>query len=159
MNKIKRPNSHAIFETIFMVTLIVLLQGCSISKTLDNPTYKDLSILKKGSERARIIAEIGAPVATIEEYGDTVDIFKFKQGSHTTTKIIKGVGYTVLALSTFGISEAVMWPTETAVGAGSDIELKVVYDKKYVVKQVKIYRDDRWIKLSELNQTEESTKN
>jgi len=155
MNKFKRQNLQTIVGSLFVIAATLFIQGCSVSKAIDNPSYKDLSILKQGTERARVIAEIGAPIATIQENDDTVDVFKFKQGSHTTTKIIKGVGYTVLAIGTFGLSEAVMWPTETALGAGAEIELKVVYDKNYTVKQVKIYRDDRWIKLSELKPTEE----
>jgi len=146
------------FSIIMIFAALVNIQSCSVSKTVKNPSYKDLSILKKGTDRAQIIAELGAPVATIKENGATVDVFKFKQGSHTTTKIVKGVGYTVLAIGTLGLSEAIMWPAETTLGAGSNIELKVVYDSSYVIDSVKIYRDDRWIKLSDLKATQQNNK-
>lgn len=156
--KKKTPLLKVFFSKTCLSLVVMLLtlagfQGCSVNKAIKNPSYKDLSILKPGTDRAQIIAELGAPVATIKENGDTVDIFKFKQGSHTTTKIVKGVGYTVLAIGTLGLSEVVLWPAETTLGSGANIELKAVYDENSVVKDVKIYRDDRWIKLSKLKGT------
>jgi len=145
-------------KRLYTLAIVFLLQACSVAKTMDNPDYKDLSILKPGNERAAIIAELGPPIATIEENGQQVDIFKFKQGAHGGTKAAKAVGYTLVGIATLGVSELLLWPTETYAGAGAEMQIKAVYNKDYRLDHIKVLKDERWLKLDELKDEAEAEK-
>ena len=56
------------------------LAGCSVYMAANQPDKKDMGVLKSGTPRSVVVAELGAPVETITRGGAKVDLFTFVQG-------------------------------------------------------------------------------
>jgi hypothetical protein len=114
---------------------ILLLSGCSASRALNKETPKDFNVLKNGTERDLVIAELGAPLPATES--NRCDLFSFVEGSGGY-KYLRAVGYSVLAIGTLGISETLTNPAEASIGKDK-IRLRVCYDEdKRVVSAEKL---------------------
>jgi len=108
------------------------LSGCSVYRAAAAPSQKDLTVLKPGTARDRVIAELGPPVRS-EKIGDTrKDLFTFLQGYSTASK--SGLA-TVIALediATLGAAE-VAFQGSLEDRAGKKMTVAVYYDASDVV--------------------------
>ena len=136
------------------VIFIFSLSSCASTKAVTAPRMKDLSVLEIGTHRHIVLAELETPVHTEVKDGRTIDIFRFIQGQHTALKAFKAVGYGVLAVGSFGVSELVTNPVEGTVGKGSELQFRVIYDADEKVEQIHVLKDERWIRVQELADTD-----
>ena len=118
--------------------LLVLVTGCSVVMATQQPGRKDLSVLSKGVERPRVIAELGSPLATEVVDGKKQDVFAFKQGYSTGAKAGRAVFHGVADVFTLGLWEVVGTPAE-AVFHGSEVKVRVFYDKDDKVESILTY--------------------
>jgi len=107
------------------IIALAALNGCSASRALNKESPKNYSVLKKGTDRDLVRAELGTP--QISTGGDKCDVFSFVEGSGGA-KYLRAVGYSILAVGTLGISETITNPAEAAVG-NDKIRLRVCYDE------------------------------
>jgi len=85
---------------------------------------KNLSVLKEGTPRSIVVAELGAPKSTEEN----TDIYEQCKGDESSTG--RAIGHGIMDVLTLGLWEAIGTPIEAA--AGSDKEcyrIKVIYDE------------------------------
>jgi len=130
---------------------MVVLAGCSISKAVQQPKAKDLSVLEVGTSRDRVLVELGQPVVSEKDAnGNQTDFFKFIQGQSGTAKAGKGILYGALAVTTLGLSEVVVNPVEGTAGAGKEMQIKVTYDAQNKVNVVEVLKDERWIHVQKV---------
>lgn len=102
--------------------------GCSVFMAAHQPDYKDLSFLKAGVSRDKIVSELGSPAATqTDEQGNAVDIYKFKQGYGTGNKALRMLGHGTADFFSLGLWEIVGTPAE-AICNGKEMAVKVTYD-------------------------------
>lgn len=142
-----------IMRLTISVYLILIIQGCSVVQATSGPGSKDLSVLDTGTHRYNVLAELGQPVASeIDNNGNKIDIFRFKQGTHGAAKAGKALGYGILAVGTLGLSELVTSPMEGSLGKGAEMQLKVGYTADERVDEVVVLRDDRWVPIQELKE-------
>lgn len=140
-----------IFRLSILVFFISFVYGCSVVQATSGPATKDFSVLNKGTNRYRVIAELGKPVVSeVDEQDRKVDVFSFKQGTHGLVKTGKAIGYGVLAVGTLGLSELITSPIEGSINKGADMHLKVRYTKDELVDEVVVLKDDRWIPVQSL---------
>jgi len=99
--------------------------GCAASRALNKEQPKDFTVLKNGTERDLVIAELGTPLPATEN--NRCDLFSFTEGSGGY-KYMRAVGYSVLAVGTLGISETFTNPAEASIGKDK-IKLRVCYDE------------------------------
>jgi outer membrane protein assembly factor BamE (lipoprotein component of BamABCDE complex) len=66
--------------SIAIVLIVVTNSGCSVYMAAKQPDAKDLSVLKAGTHRSRVIAELGTPVWSGDKDGEKTDVFVFKHG-------------------------------------------------------------------------------
>ncbi|MGO9175648.1 MAG: hypothetical protein ACLQED_05830 [Desulfobaccales bacterium] len=118
--------------------LLVLVTGCSVVMATQQPGRKDLSVLSKGVERSRVIAELGSPLITDVVDGKKQDVFAFKQGYSTGAKAGRAVFHGVADVFTLGLWEVVGTPVE-AVFHGSEVKVRVLYDKDDKVDSILTY--------------------
>ena len=118
--------------------LLVLVTGCSVVMATQQPGRKDLSVLSKGVERSRVIAELGSPLITDVVDGKKQDVFAFKQGYSTGAKAGRAVFHGVADVFTLGLWEVVGTPAE-AVFHGSEVKVRVLYDKDDKVDSILTY--------------------
>ena len=137
---------------ILMVSLLmVVLAGCSVSKAVNQPKAKDLSVLKQGTSRDLVLVELGQPVVSEKNAdGNQTDFFKFIQGQNGAAKAGKGLLYGTLAVTTLGLSEVVTNPVEGTAGAGKEMQIKVTYDAQSKVQNVELLKDDRWLHMQKV---------
>jgi len=129
-----------------LVLLLPLLTACSVVMATSGPECRDLSVLKRGTDRYQVLAELGQPVATeVEADGRKCDIFRFMQGQHGAVKAGKALLYGAADVLTFGVAELVTTPVEGVAGKGAEIKARVLYDAQNRVDEVQVLGDGRWI--------------
>lgn len=112
--------------------------GCAVYMAANQPSKKDVSVLKAGSPRSTVIAELGPPVHTSERAGGKVDIYNFVQGYSGVEKGARAVLHGAADVFTLGLWEVIGTPIEGAAN-GTKISVEVLYDKEdRVVKVVPI---------------------
>ena len=108
------------------------LGACSVYKASTQPSKKDLSVLKPGTSRDRVIAEFGAPVNTEPLDKGRKDIFTFIQGYSTGAKVSRAVFHGVADVFTAGLWEVAGTPIEGSFD-GKRISVSVAYDSTDLV--------------------------
>jgi len=116
----------------------LVLTGCSVIMATQQPAKKDLSVLSKGVPRPQVVAELGQPLSTETVDGCKHDTFAFKQGYQTGVKAGRAVFHAVADVFTCGLWEVVGTPVE-AVANGTDVKVRVSYDKEDRVKDILTY--------------------
>ena len=119
------------FKNIVKILVVGLslmaMSGCSAYMAANQPSKKDLTVLKVGNPRASVIAELGAPVYTSDKTGKTVDIYNFVNGYHGLVKGGRAVLHGVADVATLGLWEVVGTPIEGAAN-GTKMSVEVTYD-------------------------------
>ncbi len=98
------------------------------------PSLKDLTVFRPGTERDLVIAQVGPPLSTEKVEGGKKDIYTFVQGYSTGTKAARAVFHGAADVFTLGIWEAIGTPIEGAYN-GKKITERVVYDSDDKVKE------------------------
>lgn len=118
---------------------MLVIASCSVVMATQQPGRKDLSVLSKGVERPRVIAELGSPLSTeTMKDGCKADTFAFVQGYSTGAKAGRAVFHGVADFFTLGLWEVVGTPGE-AIFSGSKVKAKVEYDKDDRVTNVAVF--------------------
>jgi hypothetical protein len=134
-----------------LLLLVAVVASCSAVQATKGPESKDFSVLEKGTDRYKVLAEFEEPIITdTARDGRKYDLFKFYQGQHTAVKAGKAVTYGAAAVVTLGLSELVTTPVEGAMGSGAEIKLRVLYDSDDRVDEVEVLQDDRWLPVQDL---------
>jgi hypothetical protein len=68
------------FRLMVVVAGILFLEGCSVVMAVKQPDKKNVDLLKVGTPRSILVAELGAPVSSEMKEGKKCDIFAFVQG-------------------------------------------------------------------------------
>jgi hypothetical protein len=101
----------------------ICLNGCAASRALDKPAPKDYGVLKPGTNRDLVRAELGQAQASVGE--NDCDVFAFEKGS-SGWKYVRAIGYALLDVGTLGVSEVVANPAESGVGKAR-VRVRVCY--------------------------------
>jgi hypothetical protein len=104
----------------------------------EQPGRKDLSVLSKGTDRSRIVSELGSPLTTEVKDGKRTDVFSVRQGYSTGAKAGRAIFHGVADVFTLGLWEVVGTPVE-AVASGTDVKVGVCYDKDDRVAEIITY--------------------
>jgi hypothetical protein len=123
-------------------------------KATRQPPKRDMAVLDRGSERTRVIAELGAPVWSEKRGDETVDVFTFKQGYTDTTKAARALAHGAADVATFGLWEVVGLPAET-IADGTDVQVEVHY-KQDAVERVEIMKGEKAVHPPKLFATRHS---
>ncbi len=126
------------FKYILFVLIIIatpVLSGCAVYMAANQPMKKDTNLLQTGMPRDLLLAEFGSPVSTEEVRGKKVDIFKYVDGYSDGNKAFRAVGHGAMDVLTLGLWEVVGTPTEATLN-GTDVAVKVTYDKSLKVEEV-----------------------
>ena len=122
-----------------LCTLLIVgtfnITGCSVFMAEKQPEKKDTKMLAVGVPRAVILAEFGAPVSTVKNGDETVDIFSFKQGYGKAAKFGRMMFHGVADVATLGLWEIIGTPVESGFD-GNNIAYQITYDQNDNVKTV-----------------------
>lgn len=116
------------------------LSGCAAVKAARQPDKKNLSVLREGTPRTHVIAELKAPTYTRPRPDGTLeDVFAFKQGYTKGAKMSRAFVHGAADVATGGLWEVVGIPTEIWAD-GTDVQVVVTYDKSEQVKYVQVIK-------------------
>ena len=122
-----------------LCTLLIVgtfnITGCSVFMAAKQTEKKDTKMLAVGVPRAVILAEFGAPVSTVKNGDETVDIFSFKQGYGKAAKFGRMMFHGVADVATLGLWEIIGTPVESGFD-GNNIAYQITYDQNDNVKTV-----------------------
>ncbi len=103
------------------------------------PSKKDLSVIEKGTERALVLSELGAPKVSEKNNGKKVEIYMFKQGYHGAVKASRAFFHGAADVVTLGLWEIVSTPGEAHFD-GTDMSIEVTYDENNKVESSRILK-------------------
>jgi hypothetical protein len=109
---------------------------------IQQPGRKNLSVLSKGVERPRVIAELGSPLTTEVVDGKKQDVFAFQQGDSgglLAESINRPVFHGLVDVCALGRWEVVGTRMEAALSHRSEVEVRVFYDKDDKVESILPY--------------------
>ena len=116
------------------------LPGCAAVKAARQPDKKNLSVLREGTPRTHVIAELKAPTYTRPRRDGTLeDVFAFKQGYTKGAKMSRAFVHGAADVATGGLWEVVGIPTEIWAD-GTEVQVVVTYDKSEQVKYVQVIK-------------------
>ncbi|MBI3291680.1 MAG: hypothetical protein HYZ73_02565 [Elusimicrobia bacterium] len=121
--------------SLFIVVGLLSQTGCSVFMAAKQPPQKDMSVLRQGTSRSILLAELGQPAATEMKDGKKVDVFSFTQGYSKPAKAARAVFHGAADVFTLGLWEVVGTPTE-AIFDGTKMALEVTYDENDRVESV-----------------------
>jgi hypothetical protein len=101
------------------------LGGCAASRALDKPSPKNYGVLKPGTNRDLVRAELGQAQPSVSKVD--CDVFAFEKGS-SGWKYMRAIGYSLLDIGTLGVSEVLTNSAEAGVGKDKQ-RVRVCYDK------------------------------
>jgi hypothetical protein len=120
-----RPHGTLVIFAVGLCLLYLNLGGCAASRALDKPSPKNYGVLKPGTNRDLVRAELGQAQASVSK--TDCDVFAFEKGS-SGWKYMRAIGYSLLDIGTLGVSEVLTNPAEAGVGKDKE-RVRVCYDK------------------------------
>lgn len=123
---------------LYLIFLLVLVSACSVVMAAKQPSRKDLSVLTKGVDRSRVIAELGPPIHSEVKDAKKVDIFSFTQGYSGGAKAGRALFHGVADVFTLGLWEVAGTPIEGAA-SGTEVKVEVNYDSTDRVDNINVY--------------------
>lgn len=105
----------------------------------NQPGQKDLSVIKKGTDRSLVISELGVPKVSEERNDQKVEIYMFKQGYDGFVKTGRAVFHGAADVFTLGLWEIVGTPGESHFD-GTDMTIEVTYDENNKVESSRILK-------------------
>ena len=130
-----------IVTAVMLAIMAVSLSGCSVFMAAKQPEKKDVGLLKKGTSRAMLISEFGAPVISEYRDGKRYEIFKFVQGYSTGAKAGRAFLHGAANVATLGLWELVGTPTEITF-SGDEMAFQVGYDENDIVNEVAVIKKE-----------------
>jgi hypothetical protein len=126
------------WSLVLALLLVSCSTGCSVMMAAKAPGKKNLGVLTPGMPRAKVIAELGAPLETTRDPTEIRDIFGFKQGYSTPTRVGRASFHAVADVMTYGLWEIAATPLEGALD-GEDVRAEVLYDSQQYVQRVEYF--------------------
>jgi len=120
-----RPTWTLAVSAAVLCLLDLNLGGCAASRALDKPSPKNYGVLKPGTNRDLVRAELGQAQASVSKMD--CDVFAFEKGS-SGWKYMRAIGYSLLDIGTLGVSEVLTNSAEAGVGKDKQ-RVRVCYDK------------------------------
>lgn len=125
----------SILRSLAISGFTLALCACSAYMAANQPGPKDLSLLKAGTPRSKLIAEFGSPINSETKNGVRKDIFKFTHGYHAGVRAGRAVLHGAADVATLGLWEVVGTPTEGYLN-GTQLSAEVTYDAQDVAVSI-----------------------
>lgn len=121
---------------LLLLASVVLysMSGCAVYMATNQPRKRNLVVLKPGTERDLVVAELGAPVTSEVTADGKKEIYTFIQGYGKLAKASRALFHGTADLFTIGLWEVIGTPVEGAFD-GKQISVRVIFDANGKVKE------------------------
>jgi outer membrane protein assembly factor BamE (lipoprotein component of BamABCDE complex) len=130
-----QPTRSLAARLCLAIALAQGLAGCSVYMAANQPDKKDVGVLRVGTPRSAILAELGTPIETSVRNGARVDIFTFTQGYSSAEKGARAVLHGAADVLTLGLWEVAGTPIE-GYASGTKVSVEITYDREERVVKV-----------------------
>ena len=125
----------------------LMLSSCAVGMAASGGKSYNFNVLVPGADRSVVVAEFGTPALTdTDEAGRKYDVFSVREGSSGAARFFRAFFYAITDIATLGLTEILWTPLEGGLGRGSDVQYKVIYNKRNKVSEYFSLKDDRIIK-------------
>jgi outer membrane protein assembly factor BamE (lipoprotein component of BamABCDE complex) len=125
---------NSLKKRLGLALVAALMSGCAVVMATKQPSRKNLDVLRPGTERDYVIAELGVP-ATSEKFGDgKKEIYIFVQGYSKGAKAARAIFHGAADVFTVGIWEVVGTPLEGTFD-GKKITVRVLFDAQDKIRE------------------------
>lgn len=135
---LRAPRMHRISQALLSSSMCLMLCGCSVMMAARAPGKKDLKVLTPGVSRSQVVAELGPPIQSRDDDNGSKDVFAFKQGYSTGTKVTRSIFHGAADFLTIGFWEFAGTPLESSL-QGEDVRAEVAYDPSGKVSRIEFY--------------------
>lgn len=101
------------------------------------PEARDLSVLKKGTPRDKVVARLGAPETTTERGEMTAEVYKFTQGYSGGARTARVFAHSTMSIATLGLWEVAGTAIE-GYARGTQVSVRAIYDKHRLLESYEI---------------------
>ncbi|MEM8970706.1 MAG: hypothetical protein AAGD43_01405 [Pseudomonadota bacterium] len=130
-----RSSTCTIIGAALMLVAAIWISGCSAYMAANQPPPKNFAVLKQGTQRSLVIAELGTPVHSEAGATGKKDIYKFTHGYHGAVRAGRAVAHGAASVATLGLWEVIGTPIE-GYANGTELSVEVQYDPNDQVAQV-----------------------
>jgi hypothetical protein len=126
----KHAQSLAVSSCVWLCALFsvgTITSGCSVYMAAKQPAKKNLTVLKPGTPRSSVLAELGAPRSSRLVDLLRKDWFVFTQGYSKEARAGRAFAHGTLDIATSGLWELAGTPTEALLN-GKKMSFEVTYD-------------------------------
>jgi len=127
------------FKLLGITIAALIISSCAVMKATNQPDKKDLRVLQKGTQRDKVVAELGKPIESKVKNGRRQDVFSFVQGYSKAAKTLRALGHGAADVYTLGLWEVVGTPIEGAAN-GHKVQVVVKYDNHDKVSSVNVLK-------------------
>ena len=128
-------STRTIIRAAFVLVVAIWISGCSAYMAANQPPPKNFAVLKQGTQRSLVIAELGTPVHSEAGTIGKKDIYKLTHGYHGAVRAGRAVAYGAASVATLGLWEVLGTPIE-GYANGTELSVEVHYDANDQVAQV-----------------------
>jgi len=130
-----RSSTRTISGAALLLVVAIYFSGCSAYMAANQPPPKNFAVLKQGTQRSLVIAELGTPVHSEVATTGKKDIYKFTHGYHGAVRAGRAVAHGAASVATLGLWEVIGTPIE-GYANGTELSVEVHYDANDQVAQV-----------------------
>ncbi len=130
-----RSSTRTISGAALLLVVAIFVSGCSAYMAANQPPPKNFAVLKQGTQRSLVIAELGTPVHSETGTTGKKDIYKFTHGYHGAVRAGRAVAHGAASVATLGLWEVIGTPIE-GYANGTELSVEVRYDANDQVAQV-----------------------
>lgn len=112
--------------------------GCAVTKAMQQPIKRDLGVLREGTDRAEVIAKLGAPLTSEKVLHGVVEVFELPHSATAISNSTTGFDSAAAFLS-FGLwkpqSRQPLIPSQR--GDGFESKVEVTYNEEQKIASVR----------------------
>lgn len=135
-----RTDFKRIDKALVVVLIALSSSGCARSAAnmaATQPEARDLSILKKGTPRDKIVARLGAPESATEHGEMSAEVYRFVQGYSGGARTARVFAHSTMSIATLGLWEVAGTAIE-GYARGTEVSVRVVYDKHRLLESFEV---------------------
>ena len=113
------------FLSLLILSFLPVFSGCSVFMAMSGEKEPDFSYLQPTATREEVESQVGKPVDSVKQNGNTVDTYEYEMGDPPNDD--RAVANLVVDVYSLTLYELIATPMELTKFSGEDYQIKVTY--------------------------------
>jgi len=123
-----------LFLLLLILSFSPVFSGCSVFMAMSGEKEPDFSFLESNATREEVESQVGTPVASVKQNGNTVDTYEYEMGDLPNDS--RAFANLAIDFYSFLLYEFFATPLELTKFAGEDYRIKITYGEDGKVLEV-----------------------